>query len=117
MGKLLLEVIASVAFAFFVMCPRIAGMCAVLAKTGGLNPYLVALVGTLIASPLMALMVYLTVNFGVHAAIIAAVLTDVVAALAMGTFTVKAAVEILVIAAFIWIGVLAAKWISSLISV
>jgi len=51
-------VILSLAFAFFIMCPRIAGMCAVISKAGGINPYLIAILGGLIAIPLIALMVF-----------------------------------------------------------
>ena len=104
------ELVASLAFALFVMCPRLAGMCAAIADLKGLDPYLVAFLGTLMAAPLLALMMYLTLRCGVGAAIIAAVATDVAAALVMGTLDYRALVELLVIAAFIWVGVVVAKW-------
>ena len=110
MEKAIAELVASLAFAFFVMCPRMAGMCAAIAELKGLNPYLVAFLGTLMAAPLLVLMVYLTLNFGVGTAIVAAVATDLVASLVMGTLDYKAFVELLIIAAFIWVGVLVAKW-------
>ncbi len=112
MEKILAELAASVAFAFFVMCPRLAGMCAALTELKGLNPFMVAFLGTLLAAPLLVLMVYLTLNYGAAVAIAAAVATDLLAALAMGTFSYRAFVELLVIALFIWVGVAVAKWVS-----
>ncbi len=108
-------VILSLAFAFFIMCPRIAGMCAVISKAGGINPYLIAILGGLIAIPLIALMVFLTVRFGVGVAIIAAVLTDILSAIATGTFRLKYGIEMALIAMFIWVGVIVATKISYLI--
>ena len=108
------ELVASTAFALFIMCPRMAGMCAVLAKLKSLNPYVVAVLGAVMAIPLIVLMVYLTLKFGVHIAIIAAVITDIMAALAMGAFTWRHAIEVMVIALFVWLGVFVAKWITSI---
>ncbi len=107
----------AVAFAFFVMCPRMAGMCAVISKVEGANPYALAVLGGLLAVPLITLMVFLTIRFGVGAAILAAVLTDVLAALATGTFKVRYGIEIAVIALFIWAGVAVAGKIAPLIEV
>lgn len=90
-------VVLSLAFAFFVMCPRMAGMCAVISRAGDVNPYLVAILGGLMAVPLVALMVFLTVRFGVGVAIAAAVLTDILSAVATGRY----GIEIALIAMFI----------------
>lgn len=47
-------VVLSLAFAFFVMCPRMAGMCAVISRTSGVNPYLIAVLGGIMAAPLIS---------------------------------------------------------------
>ncbi len=101
-------VLLAVAFAFFVMCPRMAGMCAVISKVENANPYVIAVLGGAIAIPLIVLMDFLTLKFGVGAAILAAVVTDALAAAATGTFRLKYGIEIAIIALFIWIGVVVA---------
>ncbi len=108
-------VLLAVAFAFFVMCPRMAGMCAVISKVENANPYVIAIFGGLLAIPLITLMVFLTIRFGVGAAILAAVITDLLAAIATGTFRVRYGIEIAIIAFFIWIGVVVASKIAPLI--
>ncbi len=105
-------VLASVAFALFVMCPRMAGMCAVISKMSGVNPYAVAIVGGLLSIPLIALMVFLTIKFGVSAAILVAVATDALAALATGTFNLRYGIEVALIALFVWLGVIVARSLS-----
>ncbi len=108
----------SVAFAFFVMCPRIAGMCAVLSRIGNVNPYVISVLGGLIAIPLISLMVFLTVRFGVEVAIAVAVLTDILSAIVMGTFKLRQGIEIILIALFIWLGVVVSiKFASTIESV
>jgi len=72
---LLAEMLASSAFALLIMCSRIASMYAILAKLKSLNPYVVAALGAITSIPLIVLMVYLTLKFGVHVAIITAVIT------------------------------------------
>jgi len=116
MGFVRVYLIVSLAFAFFIMCPRMAGMCAVIAKVKGVNPYVVAIVGGVMSVPLIVLMVYLTIKVGVYAAIIAAVATDILASIAMGTFRLKYAVEVAIIALFIWVGVAVASRASALLT-
>ncbi|HDD25903.1 MAG TPA: hypothetical protein ENF75_02300 [Acidilobales archaeon] len=70
-------------------------------KVKGVNLYVVAIVGSEISVPLIALMVYSTIEVGIHAAIIAAVVTDVLASIAMGTFRLRYAVEVAIIALFV----------------
>jgi len=36
------------------MCSRIAGMCAVISRTCGVNPYLIAVLGGIMAAPLIS---------------------------------------------------------------
>lgn len=109
MKSVMALIIASLAFAFFIMCPRMAGMGAVVSRVHNINPYLVALIGGLIAVPLIIFMEYLVINYGVHIAIIVAAATDVLAALAMGVLKPKYAVEVFIIALFLWMGVMVAS--------
>ncbi|RLI86838.1 MAG: hypothetical protein DRP01_03300 [Archaeoglobales archaeon] len=102
----------SIAFAFFVMCPRMAGMCAVISKVGKTNPYVIAILGGLIAVPLIVLMVFLTIRFGVGVAIAVATLTDILSAIATGTFRLRYGIEIILIALFLWVGVIVASKVS-----
>ncbi len=115
MSNLRLELIISLAFAFFIMCPRMAGMCAVIARVKGVNPYTIAFIGGILSIPLMVLMVFITIKYGVHLAIFAAALTDILSAASMGTFKVRYAIEVLIIALFIWVGVLIARSIAPVI--
>ncbi len=108
-------ILLAVAFAFFIMCPRMAGMCAVISKLSNTNPYVIVVFGGIIAIPLIALMIFLTIKFGVEAAILAAVATDLLAAIATGTFKLRYGIEIAVIALFIWIGVALAGKIAPVI--
>lgn len=108
-------IMASLAFAFFIMCPRMAGMCAVIAKTREVNPYLIALIGGVISVPLIMLMVFLTIKMGVQAAILVAAATDLLAALAIGTLRPKYALEVLIIALFVWAGVTTANKLSPIL--
>ncbi len=102
------EILLSLAFALFILCPRMAGMCAVLSEMSGVNPYSIAVVGGLISIPLIALMVYVTIKLGVGYAIALAVATDILSALATGTFRLRYGIEIVLIALFLWMGVIVA---------
>ena len=106
-------VVAATAFAFFILCPRMAGMAAVIADIKGVNPYQTVAIGALIAVPLFLVMLAILKRFGVGAAIAFAVATDIGAAAFMGIHSWKSTVEVLVIAAFVWMGVVAARLISS----
>ncbi len=108
--------IVSLAFAFFIMCPRMAGMGAVVSRLHGLNPYIVAVIGGLIAIPLIVFMEYLVINYGVHTAIIVAAVTDIVAAILMGVYKPRYAIEVFIIAAFLWLGVVTAIKLSPMIT-
>ncbi len=58
-----------------------AGMCAVISKIHRLNPYMISTSGTLLSTPLVVLLPYLTVNYGVTVAITIAAITDILASL------------------------------------
>jgi len=76
------------------MCLRMAGMCAVISRTCGVNPYLIAVLGGIMAAPLIRPYGVLTIRFGVGIAIAAAVITDILSAIATGTFRLRYGIEI-----------------------
>ena len=100
---------ASLAFAFFILCPRMVGMAAVLSEVRDVNPYAIVTYGTILAIPLMLLMYIVLKNFGATWAIALAVATDVGAAIFMGIHSWKATAQLAIIAIFVWIGILVAK--------
>ena len=81
--------IAAVAFAFFILCPRMAGMASVIANASKVNLILVAVLGTLISLPLIIAMVVIFQHYGLWAALAFAVFTDALAALTMGAISWK----------------------------
>jgi hypothetical protein len=112
MGSVLLT---SLAFALFVICPRMAGMTNIIAKATGTNVVVVALLGTAIALPLIVVMVLIFQRFGVVAALAFCVLTDLAAALTMSQVSMKACVETAVVALFVLVGVKVASFVSGLL--
>jgi hypothetical protein len=106
-------VLASVGFALFILCPRMAGMANVIAKATNSNLILVAVIGTVISLPLIILMVVIFKHYGLWAALAFAVFTDVLAALTMGAISWKASVETLIIALFVVAGVKVAGLITA----
>jgi len=106
---------ASIAYAFFIVCPRMAGITSVIAKTTQVNLVLVSVIGTIIGLPLIVLMVVVFKQWGLWAALGFAVATDLLAALAMGGICWKAGFETFIIAFFVLAGVKAAAFLSSLL--
>ena len=105
--------VAAVAFAFFILCPRMAGMANVIANASKVNLIVVAVIGTLISLPLIVVMVIVFQRYGLWAALALAVFTDVLAALIMGAISWKSSFETFVIAAFVLLGVRVASLISA----
>ena len=105
--------IASAAFALFILCPRMAGMANVIANASKVNLILVAVIGTLISLPLIVLMVIIFHRYGLWAALAFAVFTDVLAALTMGAISWKSSFETFIIAAFVVVGVRVAALLSA----
>lgn len=110
MGKELL--LDSLAFGLFVVCPRMAGMMHVISGQESLSMMKTVLVGTLFSVPLLMLMVLVFGKFGVWGALAVCVLTDLGAALVMGSVSPRAGVETAVIALFVILGVKVAPLIS-----
>ena len=107
------SLVASVAFALFVLCPRMAGMANVIANATKINLVLVSVMGTLISLPLIVSMVFIFRQYGLWAALAFAVFTDVLAALVMGAISWKSSFETFVIALFVIAGVRVASLITA----
>lgn len=105
----------STAFSFFIICPRMAGMLHVICENSNLPLYRVAFLGSLIAVPLIILMVWMFNHFKVTGALIYCVGTDLLAAILLSDIGYKAAVETAIIALFVFISVKVAPKLSNLI--
>jgi len=105
----------SLGFALFVVCPRMAVMCSILAKASKVNPYLVAAIGGILAVPFILLMMFFTLRWGFGAAIVLAILTDVLSGIATGTFKLRYGIEVILVGIILWIGVVLIGRISPLV--
>ncbi len=103
----------SVAFAFFIVCPRMAGMVYAITRTSNVSIVPVAVIGTVISLPLVVAMVLIFQRWGVLGALAFAVVTDLAAALLVGKLDYKAGVEVFIIAAFLMLGVRVASLVSA----
>ena len=109
-------IIASVTFAFFILCPRMVGMAAVISGIKEVNPWIVVVIGAVLAIPLMLLMYWVLQKYGAAWAIGLAAATDIVAALIIGAYSWKATVSVVIIAIFVWAGVYVANLVSKAIA-
>ncbi|MHC1579667.1 MAG: hypothetical protein ACXQTZ_03305 [Candidatus Alkanophagales archaeon] len=108
-------VLASVAFALFVVCPRMAGMVHVIAESARVSTIQASVVGTVLSLPLLVVMTMIFRHYGLIAALGFCVLTDLGAALVMRGVSLRAGLETLIIAAFVVLGVRVATLVSSYI--
>jgi hypothetical protein len=109
-------IVASVTFAFFILCPRMVGMASVISGIKEVNPWVVVVIGAVLAIPLMILMYWVLQRFGAAYAIGLAVATDIVAAVIIGAYSWKATVSVLIIAIFVWAGIFVANLVSKAIA-
>lgn len=105
--------IASVGFALFILCPRMAGMANIIANATNVNLVLVSVIGTLFSLPLIVLMVIIFRHYGLWAALAFAIVTDLLAALTMGAISWKSGFETVIVAIFVIGGVKIASLISA----
>jgi len=112
-GKMQQLLIVSVAFALFIVCPRMAGMAKVITEATQTNIIHVAVIGTIISLPLIIAMVLIFKQYGLFAALGFCVLTDLCTALVMRQISFKAGLETFIIALFLILGVKVASLISS----
>jgi len=111
-GRLL---VVSLAFALYILCPRMTAMIVVQTKAERVNPYQAITLGALISIPLFALMVMVYLRLGVEAAIILAASADVAAAVLLGALSAKAGLELAVITLFVYAGIKAAPRLAGII--
>jgi len=104
-----------IAFALFIVCPRMAGMINIISNTTKINIIYIAIIGTIISIPIIAVMALIFKYYGLIAALGFSVITDFGAALVMRQISFKAGLETLIIAVFLIIGVRVASLISNLI--
>ena len=114
-NKMYVLLITSIAFALFIVCPRMAGMTNVITNATQTNIIHVAVIGTIISLPLIIAMVLIFRQYGLIAALGFCVLTDVGAALFMREISLKAGLETFIIALFVIAGVKVASTISGLV--
>lgn len=104
----------SIAFALFIVCPRMAAMLHVITRSTETNLVYVSVLGTIIALPFVIAMVLIFKQYGLLVALGFLVLTDVLAALLMGkVISLKAGLETFIIALFVIAGARIAPIISS----
>lgn len=99
------DMISCLAFAFFVVCPRMAGMLYVIQSYADVSMFKTVLIGIVIVIPLLRLMVYIFTKYGVWYALGFCVLTDLLSAFTMNSISINATIEIIVIAIFMILGV------------
>ncbi len=113
--RLWVVLVASLAFALYVLCPRMSAMMVEQAKIRGLNVYAVIVLGSLISIPLFMALSGIIVKFGVTWAVIFAAAADFAAAALLGTIDLKTGVELVIITVFVYMGIRAAPIIAKII--
>ncbi len=109
-------IIASAAFALFILCPRMAGMTKVISDASHVELIKVVVFGTVVALPMIIAMALIFSRYGLVAALVFCVITDFAAAFAMREISMKAGVETLIIAMFVLLGVKVASMVSGWVS-
>jgi len=109
-------IVASVAFALYITCPRMTAMIATETKVGGLNPFLMISLGCLFGIPLFIMLFCILQHFGVEATVLSAAALDVGAALLVGKLDIKAGIELIVITVFVYVGIRVAPLITNIIT-
>ncbi len=101
------------AFAFFIVCPRMAAMTNLIAKNFNVSIYWLVVWGTVVSIPLLLIMTWIIRQWGLLAGLGFAVFTDLLSALIMSSVSMKAAIETFIIAAFVIMGNRIAMWITA----
>lgn len=103
----------TLAFAFFIVCPRMAAMTNILTKYSQLSIYWVVTWGTIVSLPFLVLTAWAIRQWGLMAGLAIAIVTDLFAALILKPIHIKAAVETFVIALFVVSGARFASWVTA----
>ncbi len=85
--------IAALAFAFFILCPRMAGITSIIANATNVDLVKLAILGSLISIPFVVAMVLIYTKYGLLAALGFTVLTDLLSALVIKEISIKAGIE------------------------
>ncbi len=106
-------VITIVAFAFFIVCPRMGAMTNLLERHTNYPIYWLVIIGTFGSIPLLLVMTWLIKHWGLMAGLGFAVLTDLAAAAILTSVSFRVAVETFIIAIFVIGGNKFAMWITA----
>lgn len=104
-------IIISIVFGLFIVCPRMAGMMHVISSNSEVTLWKITVLGTLISIPILVLMIYIFSNFGIFGTLIFCIGTDLAAAYIIKEISINAAIERVVIAFFVTLGVKLAPYI------
>lgn len=107
--------ISSFAFGLFIVCPRMAGMMHIINKHSKASILRTVVIGTLLSIPILLVMVLVFSYFGIWGAVLLCVGTDFAATFIMKEISKRAALETLIIALFVIIGVKIAPIVSQFI--
>ena len=105
--------IAMIAYAFFIVCPRLAAMTKIITTHTQTDIIKVVTVGTIFSLPLIILMTLIVIKYGLLAGLGFAVLTDILSAIFMREISLKAGLETFIIAVFVVVGSKVASLISA----
>ena len=108
-------IVASVAFALYVTCPRMTAMIATESKMSGLNLILTVILGYILGIPLFLILLYTFQRLGVAATVLLAAIFDLGAALLLGSIDIKSGIELIIITVFVYAGIRLAPMIAELI--
>ncbi len=108
-------VLSALAFAFFVVCPRMAGMIHIISKNTGVSIPTVVVLGTVASLPLVYAMALIFGKWGVVGALAFCILTDLISATFMAGVGLRAGVETLIVAIFVIAGVKVAPLLCNLL--
>lgn len=108
------NIIASLGFAFFVVCPRMAGMTYVISNYSGASMIYTVLLGIVLSVILLMIMVCVFDKAGIWGALGFCILTDFISALVMKDISPRASIETFIIAIFVVVGVKLTPYISKL---
>jgi hypothetical protein len=111
--ELLSYVVTISAFAFFIVCPRMAAMTNILSRNTTISIYSIVIIGTMVSIPLLLLTALAIRHWGLVAGLAIAIVTDILAAVLLTSISLKAALETFIIAIFVVAGNRFAMWISS----
>ncbi|MCG8410110.1 MAG: hypothetical protein MI739_02375 [Bacteroidales bacterium] len=107
--------ITSIALSLFIICPRMAGIISIVCKYSQLPLLKTSFIASIMAIPLILLMVWVFAKFGLTGALLFCILTDLGCAFILKEINLKASIDTIVIAVFVFVAVKVAPVISNAI--